>query len=874
MSDPSHPVEHSAPLFDGKVAGEFFQLLGVDSSTVHYRGIHWNKDLQPKSARGVHVPPSGEPQQKRLEHLQQGGYRLYWLPNGGPKDEHVTSCRFLFIEWDDGTFQEQWQRLTDLGLPAPTAMLHSGGKSLHCYWRLSDPIEVPLWCNLIARLIAYCKSDPSCCNPSRLMRLPGSAYIHKKGDTDAAGNDIAGTWTQRATLNPEGGASYPVALFDANLPPVLAAEPAAPPSPPATLPAANLAPLPGQRRTASDPRSFAELERLTAAYPQIMADNDQYHEAVQFIFGLCMAAEEAGHSRSEAVAMASRYHPGAADTFEDALSAKIAKSKGGSFFKMCKAKGVDITRHDITRSKQQPTPGWDEPPSEEWPDSPAAGEAPPAAGDGVANGHTGLRHLKALARQLLLEKTPVHERMALIRAAAAKQGLTLRDGEIIAITAQARRDLQGKAGAATPDDEFDIPEDDWVWDQVIATGVANLIVALQKVGKTALVAAMVSTWYHNAGEFLGLKFNGPCPPVIIAGTDQLIADWKKVLAPVGLMEKAPSGKWKFCGPIKKVWHRSQPVFLDMTGIEDIAQACAQFPGALLICDTYAALIAPLGLDEAKPEAAEPLYNLMEMIEPFGITVIMIHHASKSRAHERASNASRNSNAVPAAVSQCISLHWASDSKSDQRINLTTEGRNSRPIDLVIEQVERSQWVLHGDGAELKEQQRLEEAEDGLNDRQGAALDHVRDLWSQGIEATAPLMQDWQPLEFDNVRKARKTLQQLHTKGLLEKRTDSDPSAAGTVIRYRPAGADVRDVLTRGDVQKGGPQCPQGPQPPKASEPWVVGPQSPRPSAGDSEDPGDPGFEYPRVRGPQPVGSGADAFDELDDPHWPKRREAA
>ena len=351
---------HQPLMFDGKAARDFFVALQVDPTTVHYRGIHWDKNLEPRSARGVHVAPSAEPQQQRLEALQRQGYRLYWLPNGGPKDEHITTCRFLFVEWDDNTLEWQLQAWRQRGLPEPTVMLSTGGKSIHCYWRLSEPIDANQWRALIARLIHHCKSDPSCCNPSRLMRLAGGSYIYKTGDVDAAGHDVAGTCAPLgASVVTTSGLSYDALEFDAILPHVPAPEPAAP-----LLRVTIPPPAPGQTRTASDPRSFAELERLVAAYPEIRKDNDQYHEAVQFIFGLCMAAEEAGHSRAEAVAMASRYHPGAADTFADALTAKINRSQGGSFVKMCRSAGVDVKRHDIVRSRREPPPNWDpgEPP--------------------------------------------------------------------------------------------------------------------------------------------------------------------------------------------------------------------------------------------------------------------------------------------------------------------------------------------------------------------------------------------------------------------------------------------------------------------------------------------------------------------------------
>ena len=422
------------------------------------------------------------------------------------------------------------------------------------------------------------------------------------------------------------------------------------------------------------------------------------------------------------------------------------------------------------------------------------------------------RKLRVLAMELLKDKVRPEERSTLIRAAADDEGFRVTPADICAITAHARREMQGRVGAVTEDDEFDIPDEVWAWDQVIATQTPNLIVALQKVGKTALVAGLISAWHYGIGSFLGHQLHGPCPPVIIAGTDQTMADWRSVLAPAELMEKQANGKWKLTpgGPIKRLWHRSQPVYLDMEGIEDIAKECEQHPGALLICDTYAALIAPMGLDESKPEAAEPLYNLMEMVEPHQITPVLIHHASKSRAGERASNASRNSNAIPAAVSQIISLHWLEpDKKSDPRINLTTEGRNSKPVDLVIEQVERSQWISHGTAEDIKERKRLENVEAKLSERQSDALAELRDAWeNHHQELTAPGLLDRMPDEFDNVRKARATLQQLHEKGLADKRTDIDPDHAGTVIRFRPAATASRAHAGLHIVPPQPPQVPQ------------------------------------------------------------------
>lgn len=99
--------------------------------------------------------------------------------HGGVTDADITSVPALFVEWDDTSTGEQliaWQRL---GLPEPTLMLVTGGKSVHVYWRLDQPLPPDQWKAVTGRLITHCSSDKSCRNPSRVMRLAGSLYIDK-----------------------------------------------------------------------------------------------------------------------------------------------------------------------------------------------------------------------------------------------------------------------------------------------------------------------------------------------------------------------------------------------------------------------------------------------------------------------------------------------------------------------------------------------------------------------------------------------------------------------------------------------------------------------------------------------------------------------
>ena len=141
--------------------------------------------------------------------------------------------------------------------------------------------------------------------------------------------------------------------------------------------------------------------------------------------------------------------------------------------------------------------------------------------------------------------------------------------------------------------------------------------------------------------------------------------------------------------------KKQPLYLDEKGTEALALLCQEHEKPLILIDSYAKVTAPLGIDEFKPEAANPIYDLMSAVAPYEATVVLIHHSSKSRAGERASNAARGSNALTAAVDQLVNLKWHSDKDDDHRVELHTEGRGDKPIHLVIELEDRCQWMLHG-----------------------------------------------------------------------------------------------------------------------------------------------------------------------------------
>ena len=401
-----------------------------------------------------------------------------------------------------------------------------------------------------------------------------------------------------------------------------------------------------------------------------------------------------------------------------------------------------------------------------------------------------LKALKESAKQLLNDKVPWHERTTLLRAQALEASLSIRDKEIMAIVADARKENRGETNGINQGEEIHIPDQKWAWDNIIAANTFNLVVALQKVGKSAFISGFISSWKYGTGDFLDNKIYEKCPPVIIAGTDQNLGDWKEILVPAGLMKRLGDDKYELLDPVKKLWHRGNPIHFDDQGIETLTSEANKYKGhsPLVFADAYSCLVSPLGLNEALPEAAEPIHSLCEALEDSGATLVLLHHSSKSRSGERASNASRGGNAISAAASQIIQLHWLNEeNKSDQRITLTTEGRNSKPVELVIEQVDRSQWISHGSKADIDKEEHLEKVESKLSDRQTMVLETIRTYCKENKQPLDSVeIAEMLDSEFgSNGRvKALATLNQLYTKGLINKQSIADVGR-GNIANFYP-----------------------------------------------------------------------------------------
>lgn len=542
--------------------------------------------------------------------------------------------------------------------------------------------------------------------------------------------------------------------------------------------------------------------------------------------------------------------------------------------------------------------------------APAGRQAPQEGQQGTAGGQgqqqapqrhqpaTAAEKLELLhrrAEQLLADRVAFADRLPILRADAVGLGLSIRDGELQAmLTAARRRRINGDSDALGPGDVLEGTPAPWAWESLILRGCLNLLVALPKQGKTALAVAMVASWWRNEPEALGRRLEGPCPPVLIVGTDQGSRDWRRMLEPAGLVDQ----RGRIGGPIVGLFHAGKPLHLDPEGIDRIAAYAQQHPGLIVLIDSLHACIAPLGLREESPEVAMPVAELMEQLEPHGATVVLIHHASKGRAGDGASCASRGSTALPALASQILKLGPASQNPNDHRRILQTEGREGAPQALVIRR-DGASWELLGGIEELEREQSTEKTIEALSDLQHRAMVAVCDYWEDnrervGAPQLAELLGQGGKNPADVVLRA---LQALERRGLLQSVRQQRPGQGGKAYAFWPT-TEALEALARVRVgacetQSDGSDGSVGPlahEDPERSEPCRFKPSDPSdPSDQKNAAPartrgnrsvgrsvGSPADQLPLVTvSPAPIGSGADVLEvEGDDPSWGPRQEEA
>tara|TARA_Y100000004_G_scaffold84442_1_gene94771 strand:- start:1007 stop:2620 length:1614 start_codon:yes stop_codon:yes gene_type:complete len=403
-----------------------------------------------------------------------------------------------------------------------------------------------------------------------------------------------------------------------------------------------------------------------------------------------------------------------------------------------------------------------------------------------------LNKLDQHASTVLCNETDPLKRSQLLRLYADELGCPLNEKTALILLAKAEGAVNGVCEPRRRGERMDTTPSPWAWEGVIMSGTFNLLVAPPKVGKSALMVGMISAWWHGEESFLGQPLHGPCPKVFIIGTDQPESDWHTLFKREGLVDKEGS----MAGPVEMLWHTGAPLHLTEEGISHLGEIAVENPGALFLLDSYHACCAPLALEEAASSFDGPARKLAEALAPHKATLAMIHHTNKSVSGGNATNASRGSNALPAAASLTILMNWfkqpaEGQTQSDHRVVLKTQGR-AKGTTLLIE-LQDDGWIHHGDGESVLAAEARQEASDELQGRQADIFDYICDRWMLG---EFPVAGTEVSATFNLERnKSSRALRALARKGLIEEAGHTETGAEGgrPSVLYKPYGVSTTDT---------------------------------------------------------------------------------
>ena len=410
--------------------------------------------------------------------------------------------------------------------------------------------------------------------------------------------------------------------------------------------------------------------------------------------------------------------------------------------------------------------------------------------------------LQALKQEIaqLVKDSPEADLMPRARAKVNDHGLSaeIRDADLRSFILEARGARIGIAIPRRIGETIDTTPTPWVWEGLLMAGSLNLLVAPPKIGKSALMIGMVSAWARGATSYLGAPLHGDCPNVYIVGTDQPESDWFTLLS----REKLVGNGSTLADPIQMLWSTGAPLHLTAEGINHLRQLSEADPGALFLIDSYHACIAPLGIEEASSELDKPARALMEALAPSKATIALIHHANKSVSGGNATNASRGSNALPAAASLTVLMNWLKQpaegqAQTDLRVILKSQGR-AKGCSLVVELLDDG-WMLHGEGDDAMRAEAFAEAEAELSGRQADFFDYIADRWSLG-EFPVSGIELSQRFNLDG-NKTNRTVRALERKGLVVERGQTDPGPDGgrPSLLWTPALLPHEEVSTETGV---------------------------------------------------------------------------
>lgn len=332
-------------LVNPAAAAHHLRLLGKDPLTVRIRAFahkdHPLKDV-PEKHGGIGARKRIGINAADFTLWQREGRSIYLVVNdGGDTKASITACRAFWAEWDDRPLAWQLTAWQELGLPEPTFILVTGGKSAHLYWVLSELIPVEQWHPLQVALVAHAKAD-RINDPSRVLRLAGCSYIGPDGKPHGM-----------AEIVHESGRTYTAEQIAAALPhQPLTTETAAPAA------ASGHEPIVLNDPIAPDlpPRTLAEVREALSFIPTRFSGSYSFHRNV--LWGLIDAVKEAGGTLEDAINLMESHCPSNSNGWNIPQVARSGNGsvRAGTFWLACSEHGFSLKATRTQPRQQQPGP--------------------------------------------------------------------------------------------------------------------------------------------------------------------------------------------------------------------------------------------------------------------------------------------------------------------------------------------------------------------------------------------------------------------------------------------------------------------------------------------------------------------------------------
>jgi len=742
---------------DHESAHHFLALLGKDPATTRLRAFPHRDDPRRREIGAR----KGVWNLRQAERWARGGRGVYVVINdGGDCNSAIQRCRALFVEWDDRPIAWQGQAWRELGLPEPSVIVASGGRSLHCYWVLREPLAPAAWAPLQRELIEKAQGDRSCCDLARVMRLPGSWYL------DAQGQRLARASIEAASSHRYGAEELAAALLaspglgdeviasparhgrgDKHLMTAAASE-ADPQAPHAHLGSLGSLPLlpPAKTSTASAAMTspatpaptWSDICSALAAIPPRVAGSNTYGVYRNILWGLISACQEAGRDREAAIALMEAHSPSG----ESGWDVRQVASSGGEqigaatfWFHARRAgwrpEGEQGTRRPPGRHRPQVSPSTTGAPA------PITGAPGPRTGPKTLPLKRRLDALEHCIRALLGRETNSIRRQAQVRRAqeALELRALLRHQEIgqLILEAHDRRHGNRFQGLGSPQRlAMSVPQLEWEIPGCLPARDLTILGGRAKVGKTRLAHALLRCLLC-AEDFLGFGAPSRPRPVILISDDQADGDTAQMLQ--------ASGMW---GHPLLIWSRRfRATESNLEALRECLreQGLASQGGAVVMLDSLRSITRSCCFGENDPEMGSLIYDLKHQITDAGGTVLLVHHCNKGN-DTTGTEALSGHNAIAGAANTILTLHYLSEGnrllKESPQRRLVREARSGPPVDLVVAMEEEcGRFVRIGSYSDVLAEQ---EAQRAAEEDQEKALDRLQKAPIEQQRALAHLLE--------------------------------------------------------------------------------------------------------------------------------------